>query len=82
MAFTGPWIPRLRHSTVAQAFLNGVKAAVVALILSVAMALFRAAIVDIWTGLILLVRLLRFRLDTVWLIAGGAACGVVRYLIG
>ncbi len=84
VALVGPWIPRLRRSAVAQAFLRGVNAAAVALILSVAIALFRAAIVDLWTGLILLVglvALLRFRADTLWLVLGGALCGLVRYLI-
>jgi chromate transporter len=84
VALTGPWIPRLRGSPTAQAFLRGVNAAVVALILTVAAALFRSAIVDVWTALILLaglVALLRFRVDTVWLALGGALCGFLRYLI-
>ncbi len=84
VALVGPWVPRLRRSAVAQAFLRGVNAAAVALILSVAIALFRAAIVDIWTGLILLaglVALLRFRADTVWLVLGGAVCGLIHYLV-
>lgn len=59
-------------------------AAVVALILAVGVALFRSAVVDIWTAAILLaglVVLLRLRLDTVWLVLGGAACGLAHYLI-
>ncbi|MBC7222973.1 MAG: chromate transporter, partial [Anaerolineae bacterium] len=85
IASVGPWIPRLRRSPVAQAFLRGVNAAVVALILSVALALFRSAVVDVWTGLILvagLLALLRYRAETWWLIAGGAACGLARFLAG
>lgn len=85
VALVGPWIPRLRRSPVAQAFLRGVNAAVVALILSVAVALFRSAIVDLWTALILaagLVALLRYRAETWWLVLGGAACGLVRFLLG
>lgn len=61
VALVGPWIPRLRRSRVAQAFLRGVNAAVVALIpstgsrrrLAVSLALFRSAIVDVWTVLIM-----------------------------
>lgn len=85
IALIGPWIPRLRKSPVARAFLRGVNAAVVALILAVSVALFRSAIVDVWTVLILLaglLALLRFRADTLWLVVGGAAIGLVRYLVG
>jgi len=80
----GPWIPRLRQSPVIQAFLRGVNAGVVALILAVSVALFRSAIVDVWTVLILvvgLVALLRFRVDTLWLVAGGAVAGLIHYLL-
>ncbi len=81
IALIGPWIPHLRRSPVAQAFLCGVNAAVVALILAVSIALFRAAIVDAWTALILLLglaALLRFKVDTFWLVAGGAAAGLLQ----
>jgi chromate transporter len=84
VALVGPWIPRLRRAPAAQAFLRGVNAAVVALILAVAMALFRSAIVDVWTAAILLAglaALLRFRADTLWLVLGGAVFGLARYLL-
>ena len=80
----GPMIPRLRQSRTAQAFLKGVNAAVVALILAVSMALFRSAIVDGWTVIILvigLVALLRFQVDTLWLVLGGAFLGLVHSLL-
>jgi len=83
VALIGPWLPRLRRSPVARACLRGVNAAVVALILAVSLALFRSAIVAGWTALLLLVgvvALLRFRLDTLWLVAGGAGAGLVHYL--
>jgi len=50
----------------------------------VSIALFRAAIVDVWTVLILLMgllALLRFKIDTFWLVAGGAAAGLAHYLL-
>ncbi len=59
-------------------------AAVVALILAVSLALFRSAIVDVWTALILaaaLLALLRFRVDTAWLVLGGAGIGLAHYLL-
>ncbi len=81
VALIGPWIPRLRQSPVAQAFLRGVNAAVVALILAVSLTLFRSAVVDVWTAIIVaagLVALLRFRVNTLWLIVGGAAIGLAH----
>ena len=85
VALIGSWIPRLRKSPVAQAFLRGVNAAVVALMLAVSLALFHSAIVDVWAVLILsaaLLALLRFKVDALWLVLGGAAIGLLRYLVG
>jgi len=79
----GPIIPRLRQSPTAQAFLKGVNSAVVALILAVSLSVFQSAIVDGWTVLILaagLFALLRYRVDTLWLVLGGAAAGLLHYL--
>ncbi len=55
-----------------------------ALILAVSLALFRAAIVDVWTAAILavgLAALLRFCLDTFWLVLAGAAAGLIHYVL-
>jgi chromate transporter len=85
VALIGSLIPRLRKSPVAQAFLRGVNAAVVALMATVSLTLFRSAIVDVWTVLILavtLLALLRFKVDALWLVLGGAAIGLTRYLLG
>jgi chromate transporter len=84
ISMVGPWIPRLRGSSIVQAAIKGVNAAVVALILSVCIALLRGAIIDLWTALILLAglaALLRFRLDSFWLIGAGAAAGVLHILL-
>lgn len=84
VALMNPWIPRLRKSPVAQAFLRGVNAAVVALILGISLALFRSAVVDVWTVLILgaaLLALLRFKIDALWLVLGGAGIGLAHYLL-
>ena len=83
-AFIGPWIPRLRRSTVLSAFLRSVNAAVVALILAVSVSLLRTAIVDVWTVIVLaaaLAAMLRFRVETLWLVGGGAAFGLLHFLI-
>ncbi len=86
VALLGPWIPRLRHSKMAQTFLRGVNAAAVALILAVALKLCPLVLVDGWavvlSGLGLFV-LLRYRVDTLWLVLGGATVGLARpYLSG
>ena len=84
VSLIGPWVPRLRSSAVAQAFLRGVNAAVVALILAVGATLFRSAIVDVWTGAILVLglgALIKFRTDTLWLVLGGAAFGLLHHLV-
>jgi len=85
IALIGPWIPRLRRSAPAQAFLAGVTAAVLALMLMVALVFIRSAIADAPTAVILLaalVGLLRFRLDAVWLVVAGALIGLLLGLLG
>ncbi|MDR3775348.1 MAG: chromate efflux transporter [Terracidiphilus sp.] len=71
---------RIRKSVLAGAFLDGVNAAAVALMASVAITLGRATLVDGWTwalGLVSAVLLLRFRINSTWLICGGAALGIL-----
>jgi chromate transporter len=80
VALSGRLIPRLRRSPVAAAFLDGVTAASLALMAVVTAQLARAAVVDLPTaGLAVAAALLllRFRVSTVWLIAGGAVLGVL-----
>lgn len=80
----GPIIPRLRKSPTAQAFLKGVNAGVVALILAVSLTLFKSAIIDVWTILILIVGLfvlLRFKVDSFWLVLGGALIGLIHFIL-
>jgi chromate transporter len=84
VAVMGPWIPRLRQSAMALRLLAGVNAAVVALMLAIALALFRSAIVDVWTlGLLALAlgAILRYNVDSVWLIVGGGLIGLARLVL-
>jgi chromate transporter len=84
VSLMGPFIPRLRQSRIAQAFLKGVNAAVVALILIVSLVLFRSAIIDVWTVIILVVGLfilLRTKVDSFWLVLSGAAVGLIHFFI-
>jgi chromate transporter len=79
VAMSGPLVPRLRQSPVAGAVLDGVNVAALALIAVVSWQLFRAAVVD-WTTLVLagvsFFLLFRYRVNSVWLMLGGAAIGV------
>ncbi|WNG39224.1 chromate efflux transporter [Archangium violaceum] len=81
VAVSGPLVPRMRRSWVAGAFLDGVNVASLALMATVTWQLGRAALVDVWTvGLALLsaVLLIRYRVNSAWLVLGGAAVGLLR----
>jgi chromate transporter len=71
---------RIRNSPPAAAFLDGVNAAAVALMASVALVLGRATLVDGWTWALALgsaVSLIRFRINATWLILAGAGLGLL-----
>jgi chromate transporter len=82
VALSGPLVPRIRKSPIAAAFLDGVNAAALALMSVVTYQLGRAAIVDLKTivlALISVVILFRFRLNSAWLVLGGAVIGLILY---
>src|SRR5208283_1512315 len=75
IAVSGPLIPRLRKSAVAGAFLDGVIVASLALMAVVTWRLGRDALIDPITALLALgsaILLIRFRLNSLWLLLGGA----------
>jgi len=81
VAVSGPLVPRIRQSPTAGAFLDGVNAAAMSLMLVVTYLLGRAAIVDLTTIALAVISgalLFRFRLNSAWLVLGG---GIVGYLI-
>ena len=81
---SGPFVPRLRKSPIASAFLDGVNATSLALMAAVTWQLGRSAIVDPTTLLIAAaagVALLGYRLNSAWLVAGGALVGLLRTLV-
>lgn len=83
VALSGPLVPRLRRSPAAGAFLDGVNTASLALMAFVTGQLARAALVDgVTVGLALVsaVLLLRFRVNSVWLVLGGGVVGAVAAL--
>jgi chromate transporter len=80
VALSGPLVPLIRHSPAAGAFLDGVNACALSLMLVVTYLLARSAIVDITTILIAVISaflLFRYRLNSAWLILGGAIVGWV-----
>jgi chromate transporter len=79
VAATARLVPRLRRSAVAGRFLDGVNAASVGLMAAVSMQLARAAIADALTAGIAIASLailVRFRVNTTWLIVAGALLGI------
>jgi chromate transporter len=79
IAISGPLIPRLRKSPIAGAFLDGVNVASLAVMAVVTWQLGRAAIFDVPTVLLMIaaaILLMRFRINSAWLVLGGAAIGV------
>jgi chromate transporter len=80
VAISAPLLPKLRASPVAGAFLDGLNVASLALMAVVTWYLGRSALIDlptIITALVATVLLLRFRLNSIWLVLGGAAMGVL-----
>jgi chromate transporter len=78
VALSGPLIPRMRRSAAVGAFLDGVNVASLALMAVVTARLARAALVDAWTVAIAIgaaLLLLRFRVNSAWLVLLGAVTG-------
>jgi chromate transporter len=80
VASTRPLVARVRRSPVAGAFLDGVNVASLALMAVVMVQLARAALIDLPTvaaALVSAILLVRFKVNTTWLIAGGAGLGLI-----
>lgn len=84
VAISGPLIPRLRRSRPASAFLDGVTIASLALMAYAGFELGIGALVDpltIGLAAAAAVVLIVWRINATWLIAAGAAVGILRELI-
>ncbi len=82
VAVTGPLLPRLRRSSLFAAILDGINAGSLGLLAAVVLFLARAAILDVPTGLTAIVGailLLRFRINSAWLVLGGAVLGMATF---
>ena len=78
VALSGPLVPRIRRSPTAGAFLDGVNAAALSLMLIVTYQLARAALVDVVTVLVAITSALilwRFKVNSAWLVLAGSVIG-------
>jgi chromate transporter len=85
VAAAGPLIPRIQASPPTRAFLDGVVVAAMGLMAAVTLDLGRAALTDaatILTAAVALFLVLRFKVNSTWLIAGGAIAGVLVQALG
>jgi len=83
VALIHPLASRLRSNPWTTTVLNGVNVAALALIAGVLVQLGQSALLDVVTWCIALVALgilLRYKLNSIWLIVAGALVGVVRFL--
>ena len=84
VALSHPLLPRIRGSRGAGAFLDGVNVAALGLMAAVTWQLARSAITDWFTAVLAVaagVLLIRGRVNSVWLIIGGATAGLAYRLL-
>lgn len=85
VAVTAGFLPKLRQSPVASAFLDGVNATAVALMGFVGWQFARAAMVNVPAVILALVSLVlvfRYKANSVWLVLGGALLGMLLRAVG
>jgi chromate transporter len=84
VAISNPLIPKIRNSPWAGSLLDGVNASSLGLMAAVTVQLAFSSLTDLFTAIIAaisLILLLRYKVNTTWLIAGGAVAGFVTSFI-
>jgi chromate transporter len=84
VAAVRPFVPRLRRSPWFGALLDGVNVVSLALIVGVTVGLGRASLIDPLTiaiAVLALVILLRFKINSTWLVLGGALLGFLAFAV-
>ena len=84
VAASGPFVSRLRESRLVASILDGVTVGSLALMAVVTWQLGRAAVTDAVAAVLAIVSaflLLRFRLNSTWLIVGGAGVGTILGIV-
>jgi chromate transporter len=85
VAVTASFLPKLRKSPLASAFLDGVNAGAVALMGFVGWQFARAALVNIPAIVLVLASallVLRFKVNSAWVVLGGAIAGILLQALG
>jgi chromate transporter len=80
VALSSPLIPRIRHSPWLNGLLDGVNAVAVGMMAAVTWLLAKTSLTDLLTvgiALASLVFLIRFKVNSTWLIAAGAILGLL-----
>jgi chromate transporter len=81
VGLSAPWLGRLRQSSALRAVLDGVNVASLALMVAVTLQLGRVALVDPVTVVLAILAtwcLFRYRLNSLWLVLGGAIVGLFK----
>ena len=84
VAISNPLIPKIRSSTWASRLLDGVNASALGLMAAVTVQLGTSSLVDMYTAtiaIISMILLFRYKINSTWLIAGGALAGYVFSLV-
>ncbi len=84
VAISNPLVPKIRSSSWASGLLDGVNVASLSLMAAVTLQLGRASLTDLLSLAIALISfavLVRFRLNSTWLIAGGAIMGLLKGIL-
>jgi chromate transporter len=84
VAISNPLIPRIRQSPLLSALLDGVNVAAIGLMAAVTVELAQSALVDPLTIVLAVaaaVLLVRYKVNSTWLIIGGAAVGLLSSLL-
>jgi chromate transporter len=85
VAITSGFLPKLRKSPLAGAFLDGVNAAAVALMAFVGWQFGRAALTNVPAAIfaaLSAVQVFRYKVNSTWLVLGGAAAGILLRWMG
>ena len=80
VAISNPLIPKIRNSTWASSLLDGVNASALGLMGAVTIQLAGSSLIDLYTiiiAIISLILLLHYKMNSTWLIAGGAIAGFI-----
>ena len=84
VGLVNPWVAKLRQSSWAKGFLDGVNAASLGLMAGVTYTLGRTALVD-WLTIILIIlsaiAVFRFKVSPIWLVIAGGGIGFASYLL-